>query len=383
MNVVYTAPNKSHHFHYAKSLYKAGILKAFISGYPRISPHFKLDIPRAFVESSDLLQTLYLGVLKIGLPNRIAQELAYLSKLEQDLACRKHVRNSDIFIFYNGCGLNSCKVIQQNGGKGIVEAVNTHLLEQDQILRSEYKMLNLPFTSLNEKEKTRRLKEYDLADYILLPSEYVKQSFLKFGYPVEKLLKVNYGFNNRINLDERVRKTAGGKPFTVLFVGSISVRKGLRYLIEAFQKLNVVNKKLIIVGPISSPSGIEDLKISNNIVFTGVLKGKQLEDAYEDADVFCLPSLEEGLALVLGEALSFGIPIIASENTGASELITNGEEGYVVPIKDSHALYEKMQLLADDPALRNRCRQFAKSKSSGFLGWEESGRNLVSTLLQL
>ena len=80
--------------------------------------------------------------------------------------------------------------------------------------------------------------------------------------------------------------------------------------------------------------------------FAGVLKGGELARAYAQASVLVLPTLEEGLALVLGEALSHGTPVIATINSGGSDLFMDGVEGFLTPIRDPQALSERMQRLA-------------------------------------
>ena len=169
----------------------------------------------------------------------------------------------------------------------------------------------------------------------------------------------------------------------MLFVGSISVRKGIRYLIEAFHKISHPGKKLVLVGPNANDGALKDLTITPDIIFTGVLKGKNLEEAYQSADIFCLPSIEEGLALVVGEALSYGLPTIATTNTGADDIINNDEQGFIVPIRDSISIYQKLQALIDDKDLYERIRSNAYKKSKDLNGWEETGNNLVRTLSKL
>lgn len=380
MKVIYTAPNRGHHFIYASALNARGCLHAFVSGYPRISPYAKVPGLKGKLYRADILQTLYIGGLKSNFPTRISQFFNYLAKVEQDYACRKWVKNCDIFLFYNGCGLTSSRYGRKNGVISIVEAVNSHVEYQEEILEQEYKNLNLPWRPFPKNDKRRRLKEYEEADYILMPSEFVKRSFIAKGFPEKKLLKVAYGFNKlgSINCDINVSKAK--ETFTVLYVGSISLRKGIRYLIEAFKMLNHPNKKLVLVGPNINDGALKGITLTQEIIFTGILKGKQLEDAYKSADVFCLPTIEEGLALVLGEALSYGLPIIATSNSGADDLIKDGNEGFIVPIRDSKSIWQKLQSLVDNPELLNQIRGKASSKSEDLNGWEKTGDKLVDAL---
>jgi alpha-maltose-1-phosphate synthase len=382
MKVVYTAPNRGHHYRYASALHKAGVLHKFISGFSRFSPRAAFPEIGDHLYRADFLQTIYLASLKFRFPEKAAAQLAYLAKKEQDRASRKFAGESDIFMFYNGGGLNTCKYIQKKGGLGVVEAVNSHVLYQQEILKNEHKSLNIPWTPFHKQETARRLKEYEQADYILMPSEFVKKSFLEYGFAEEKLVKVPYGFTNLAGKASAVPGTQSGE-FKVLYVGSISVRKGVHYLIEAFQKLKHPKKQLYIVGPEAQPNGINNIAIPENVFFTGPLKGKELEEAYRTATVFCLPSIEEGLALVLGEALSFGLPIVTTVNTGATDIITDGKEGFIVPIQDANVIYERLQQLADDKDLYKRMREAATLKVQTLGGWDATGELLVSSLLKI
>jgi glycosyltransferase involved in cell wall biosynthesis len=301
-----------------------------------------------------------------------------LAKIEQDFACKKFLKDSDVFVFYNGNGLSSCNYANKIGKTTVVEVVNSHVEYQEDLLKQEYESLNLPWQPFHKKDKERRIKEYDAADYILLPSEFVKQSFLAKGFPEEKLLKVPYGFT--IPVQKENRPINGHTTFNVLYVGSISVRKGIRYLIEAFKMLEIPNKKLIIVGPVEQISGIEDMVITDDIEFTGVLKGTHLEKIYQWADVFCLPTIEDGYGLVLGEALSHGLPLITTTNSGGLDLIVEGIEGFIVPIRDSLAIFEKLKLLSSNDELLVKMKLAALEKAAGMNGWEASGNILCEKL---
>ena len=380
MQVVYTAPNRGHHYLYAEAFYIANSLAAFVSGFSRFSPRAKDIEVGNKLHRVDILQNIYLASLKAKLPNFISSELSYLSKIQQDKACKNFFDVANVFVFYNGSGLTSLKYAKKKGVITIVEAVNSHVDYQENLLRNEYKELGLTWHPFHQREKKRRLLEYEQADYILLPSQFVKQSFLQYGFPENKLLKVPYGFHH---FKTSFVSNHTEKPFTVLYVGSVSIRKGLRYLLAAFEKLSLPYKKLVITGPMSNDTSIDIKSIDSNVVFTGVLKGEALQKVYANADVFCLPSIEEGLALVLGEALSFGLPIIATENTGASDIFTDGEEGFIVPIKSSEAIWEKLETLAHNEVLLHYMREKAVAKSSSLHGWKQTQHHLVKTIKQL
>ena len=222
----------------------------------------------------------------------------------------------------------------------MVEAVNSHVEVQRQIMEEEHRRLGLPSPHFHTREVARRVEEYQIADAILCPSHFVKKSFEEKGFPSESILVVPYGIDLHAS---PAFPQCDPKTFRVLYVGQISVRKGLRYLFEAFRALRHPKKELIIVGPRTHQTGIEDLTPPDNTRFLGVLKGDDLTRAYQQASAFVLPSIEEGLALVLGEALSHGLPVIATDNSGGADLFTNGQEGFLVPIRSPEAIAEKLQ----------------------------------------
>jgi alpha-maltose-1-phosphate synthase len=226
------------------------------------------------------------------------------------------------------------------------------------------------------------MKEYEEADYILLPSEFVKRSFMAKGFAENKLLKVPYGFNPMPG-SKITHANTNDDFFTVLYVGTISIRKGIRYLIEAFQSLKHTKKRLVLVGPDIKDGALKGIQLSDDIVFKGILKGTELEEVYRSANVFCLPSIEDGFGLVLGEALSFGLPIITTCNTGADDIITDGQEGFVVSIRNSKQIAEKLQQLIDDPFLLESMSENSLEKSKSLNGWEECGKKLVETLYKI
>jgi starch synthase len=381
MQVTYTAPNRSHHYRYAVELARAGCLHRFVSGFSRFGPGAALPELGDRLIRADLLQNFYLASLRLRAPAAISEELAYLSKIRLDHVSEKPARASDAFLFYNGAGLRTAQRLGATGPVRVVEAVNSHVLEQEEIMREEHRQLGLPPPRFHPHEKARRVEEYAVADAVLCPSGFVKESFVRRGFAAERIFVVPYG----TSLTETGHEPAFARDdtFRVLYVGQISPRKGLRYLFEAFTQLRHPRKELVIVGPTAQPSGIEKSAPPPGTVFRGVLKGEALARAYREASVFVLPTVEEGLALVLGEALSFGAPVIATNHSGAADLFESGREGFVVSIRNPGAIAEKLQQLADDPALRERMSVAARARARTLHGWESAGQKLVETLAGL
>ena len=364
MKVLYCAPVRSTHYGYALELFRAGMLQAFVSGVSRFAPNGALPEIGDKLFRADLLQNVYLAALKARLPKAVTDELAYLSKIFIDQTCRGFTSKTNLFLYYNGCGLESARRVRQSGGITMVEAVNSHVLYQEQIMREEHHLLGLKWKPFHCRETQRRVLEYQEANRILVPSEFVRKSFIAQGIKEEKLIKVPYPIRSVVGAPEILqRHSKTDDVFRILFVGSISLRKGVRYLIEAFGRLRHPRKELWIVGPMLNPSGLEGLTIPEGVSFRGVLKSQELQKAYQSASLFCLPSIEEGLALVLGEALGNGLPIVTTDHSGAEDLMTHDREGVITGIRDPEALCSAFERAIQDPNWFGTIRENARLRS--------------------
>jgi starch synthase len=103
---------------------------------------------------------------------------------------------------------------------------------------------------------------------------------------------------------------------------------------------------------------------------------------YSRASVFVLPSIEEGFGMVIGEAMACGCPVIASTNTGPSELISEGVEGFIVQICSPQQIADRLQQLADQPQLRALMGQAALAMVQQLGGWDSYGDAWASLLQQ-
>ena len=382
MKITYTGPNRSSNYAYAQALFNNNALYAFITGFSRLSPRANAIKVGNTLKRHDFFQTIYVGLVKYNVPVFIANLFNRLSNKRLDNASYKYAVKSDVFLFYRTQGLNTTRRIQQQRAQRqsqticVMEEVNSHVEYAREILFTEYQRLGLNRPFDDDPDHKLRLKTYDAVDYILCPSEFVKNSFLEKGFSPNKLLKVNFGFP-AVEVENAAAKYVDNRIFRVLYVGQIHFRKGLHYAIEAFSRVKHPNKEFIIVGPTTVVTGLEKTTIPPNVQFTGALKGDALRAQYLQATCFVLPSLEEGLALVQCEALSFGLPILITTNTGGADVITDGVEGFIVPPCDAVALQEKLQLMADDYPMLARMSEAASQTARKLGSWDAAGAELV------
>jgi alpha-maltose-1-phosphate synthase len=379
MKITYSAPVRSHHYPYAEALNRAGHLDTFISGFSRLSPRSPLPSIGEKLKRHDFFMTLYIACLNFNFPIWLSTRIYRLSNLTIDNASYKWARDSDAFIYYRTEGYNTTRRLHKEGCSTlcVMEEVNSHIEYAHSLLQEEYNLIGYHNKLPRDPDHNLRLKTYEEADCILCPSEFVRRSFILKGFPSEKIIKVNFGFPPiEISKSKLFQKGT----FRLLYVGQLNYRKGLRYAIEAFRKLKHPKKEFIIVGPKTPITGLEKIKIPEGVIFKGILKEEALKDEYRRASVFILPSIEEGLALVQGEALCFGVPLLITTNTGGSDFITDGRNGFIVPPFDALTLTERLQQMADDKELLNKMSSAALETAHILGSWDTAVNNLIQQL---
>lgn len=221
-------------------------------------------------------------------------------------------------------------------------------------------------------------KVFDLADVLLCPSTWVASSCKELYPEISKKIIVSPYASS---LKERKRKYSLNKDNPkIIFAGRDFFRKGLHYLAEASELIKSEFKDAeILVAGVSKHEG-GHLKYSENIKFLGHVPMEQMQDLFESASVFVLPSLSEGQAAVVIEALSLGCPVVVTRECGVD--IEDGEQGFYIPSRDSYAIYEKVKLILENNELSNKMSEKAISFSKIY-SQEALSKRLDSICTQL
>ena len=342
---------KFHHPEVAKVLYNNNKLVKLVCG----SPWFKLKdkkIPKYLIDSNFMI-----NAIKYFLPknNKIKFIHDYLNKLNVkyiDYRAGKFIDDTDVFLSLSKTGLETGKLIKNQNKIYICERSSSHIVFQNQILKDEYNYLGLEYLPIDNWFIERELEEYENSDFILVPSIFVENTFKEKGNLKSKV--INFG-SYQDNFFQIKNFKKDENEFNVLFVGQISVRKGLHYLIEGFKKFKHPNKRLHIIGPHTKDKSfflnVIKKNDNNNIFIHGTKSHKEINYFLNNSHVFVLPSLEEGLATVTLQACSSGCPTIVSNNTGAAEFVNNNKCGFVIPIRNSEIIAEKLTSLSDNKDL--------------------------------
>ena len=339
---------KFHSFEVAKVLYNNNQLSKIVCGYP----WFKLKnegIPKELVSSNGIYNILKFPFQDVPFAKKYLDYLGILNKKNIDIQTLKIIQKNldfDVLLGLAGVALKSAQKIFNSDKIFICERSSSEIGFQNKLLSEEYKIYNLKFNNTNPWFIENEQEEYELADIILTPSNFVKNSFNKKFH--HKIKVINFGVNTSNFYKNSVIKKSD-KYFDILFIGQISLRKGLHYLIDAFQNLKHPNKRLHIVGTHTLDKKFFQKRLNiENIITYGHINHLKLNNIINKCHIFVLPSIEEGFATVILQALSAGCPVIVSENTGAKEFVSKNNCGYVVPIRDPKAITEKLELISDN-----------------------------------
>lgn len=381
MKVVQTVHGKFHHFDLARQLHRHGMLEVIFTGYPR----WKLkdeDLPPDKIKTFPWIRTFLMAKWRYGFVNPwLDRELNWLAGETLDAHVASRLPECDVFVGISGSGLKTSRTVKRHGGRYICDRGSTHIRFVERLLREEFDRWRQPFPEFDPRAVAKEEREYAAADIITVPSGFCAQSFVEMGVPAGKLRKIPYG----VELG-RFRKITDppADRFEVLFVGQVSFRKGVPYLLEAFQRLKHPRKRLRVAGAMHDEmKAFLHERRFDEVEWLGPVPQPQLVPIMSSSHVMVLPSIEDGLGLVLGQAMACGCPVICSRNTGGEDLLEDGREGFVVPIRDPRSITARLEELAQDQSLQNRMGEAAQRRVKQIGGWSEYGDHYANLCREL
>lgn len=236
-----------------------------------------------------------------------------------------------------------------------------------------YLPAGLPIVAASAFERSQR--EWALADRILAPSEFVRQSLVECGVAPSKIALVPYGIDIPTH-PVRGASYTGDRPLRLLFAGASDLRKGVHHLLQAVDRLGPRAVDLRVVGRVSLKPEIVS-RYSGIARFLGHVPRQDMARQFEWADAFVLPSLVEGSATVTYEALARGLPVVATPNAGS--IVADDVEGRIVAAASTEALVGALAGYIDNPARlqRHAAGACAARERASFARY---GRDLTGTL---
>lgn len=231
--------------------------------------------------------------------------------------------------------------------------------------------------NLDSARKTERKDaELNRANLVLVASTFTKQTLEQAPNFRGSVVMIPYGAPRLEGVQAAAKITHRDGKLRVLFVGSLGQRKGLSYLFRAVRSLGASVELTVIGTRPMLPCSVLDRELSS-VRWIASCSHREVLAEMSAHDVFVFPSLFEGFGLVLLEAMAMGLPIITTSHTAGPDLITEGLEGFIVPIRSSEGIAEKLDLLRRDPVRRIAMSENARARAREFT-WEQYGHSLAA-----
>lgn len=250
---------------------------------------------------------------------------------------------------FNSAALEILRAARSRGLFTVVEqtmaprAIEKELLDEEHLRFPQWAQARMPGRAVAAMDQ-REFEEWELADVIACGSEFVRCGVQQAGGPVERCAVIPYGVDRRFSPVEREVRNG---PLRVLTVGEAGIQKGVQYALEVARKLEGV-AELRWVGSVNLNPGARE-RVAKWVDLTGAVPRSQIKAQYDWADVFFFPSICEGSATVTYEALSCGLPVVTTPNSGSS--VRDGIDGFITPVRDSQTMTERLRQLHEDRSL--------------------------------
>ena len=326
MKILYIAPNAAHQLNWIESIYREGHQVFVLTN--DLTFHLKrLSVPTFESSFRNVQGPIFWSIIKkilyrYKIPFNLMKFLMRIVDNSYDKFLKKLVKQDfDIVICYKGQCSEYIEKFQRNGAKWIIDEVNSHPDFVNKYLAKEAKILNIL-----DQEKyiynlatIKKIKQsYQKSDYILCSSDHVFRTINKRTDINQKFILNSYGCPYPV----LNKKNVNFDSFNLICVARLHFRKGIKYLLELFDYLDKIfpgKYNLTIIGSSSTSAGFDKSITNPKIKFIGVKSKDKIKKIFLKSHIFILPSLEEGQALVIGEALSHGLPVISTSFSGIKD----------------------------------------------------------------
>ena len=356
MKIALVIPGRFHGFDLARALLARGHDVTVFTNYPRwATRRFGLpdDRVRSFAVQGALTR-LAARLPGAWIARRLEAPLHRLLGRWAERALRDE--RWDVIHGWSGVSeelLRSPRVVR---GATVLMRGSAHILEQSRLLEDEEARARTPLDRPSPWMIARELREYELADRIMVLSTFSLESFTRRGVPRERLAMVPLGvevsaFRPSVAvLADRRRRILGGERLRALYVGAVSLRKGALDFAEAIERLEGTAIDFTFVGPILPEARAVVDRLRGRAAFAGKLPQHELPRQYWSADLFVFPTIEDGFPTVLAQAKAAGLPIVTTRHGAGVDIVRDGRDGWLVPVRDGRALADRLAALAADRA---------------------------------
>ena len=413
MNIIVAHPNAQHSHRLALAVQKTGWLKAYVTqlyydnnrwpySLTSLVP-YKLQVRieelffRRNIKELDTTKVITYGLWseilfiilnRAGLARKFREQwLLQRARKFSIFVGQLALNNTDMIIGTDAASCDAFRFAKKSGVLCVLDLSHPHINTCMRI-EEEEKRLDPEFSrtfdtyALTPDDLSYMIKEVNSADKFIVASSFSKESLVENGIDEGRISIIPYG----VNL-ERFHPPKINHPSTkeqadvlrVLFVGRIGQRKGIGYLLKSIHELQgQIPISATLVGNCRGDNTIYE-KFNDNFTHIKRLGDSDFPQVYHSADVFVLPSLIEGFGLVILEAMASGLPVITTPNTGGRDIITDGVDGFIIPVRDTEILKQYLTFLYKHPDERIKMGIAARETAERY-SWDRYYEEIASVL---
>jgi glycosyltransferase involved in cell wall biosynthesis len=225
---------------------------------------------------------------------------------------------------------------------------SAHIAVQDRLLAEEEARTGLRMERPSAWMIAREEREYRLADAVVVLSTFARDTFEAEGHPTDRLRLLPLGVDVEAFrppahvIAARDRRIRSGAPLRVLYAGALSLRKGMWDLAAALAAIHELPLDVRLAGSPMAEAASVMARMGPRVRGLGPVPQRDLPAVYWDADVFVFPTIEDGFGVVLSQAMAAGLPVICTSHSAGPDLIHDGVDGWVVPVRSPQTLADRL-----------------------------------------
>jgi len=388
------------------ALEQAGLLARFVTtlgwskvSYPQLSDHIHGKLRRNYALPADKIDIhpvreavrLLAGALRLRQLTATESAWASIDQVYQSLdrETARRLRHGEYgpsvrgVYAYEDCAEQIFATAGELGIKRIYDLPIAYWETAQRLLREEAQRYpawepTLGGTRDSEAKLARKTRELAAADLVICPSNFVLESLPANVRANKQTLIAPFGSPT---VDSSAKRESGTGPLRVLFAGGMTQRKGLADLFAAMKMLDSKNVQLVVMGSAVLPLDWYRAQFGD-FIYEPPRPHREVLELMQSCDVFVLPSIVEGRALVQQEAMACGLPLIATKNAGADDLIEEGRTGFLVPIRSPETIAEKINWFASNRSALGEMSAAAQARAREFT-WPAYGERIVAAIKEI
>jgi glycosyltransferase involved in cell wall biosynthesis len=348
LKIAIVVPGRFHGFDLAREVLARGHEVTLLTNYPAWAMA-RFGIPSRRARTFPLHGVLARVLSRLPRQGAIRYPEAWLHRMFGRWAARQLSREQwDVIHCWSGVSEELLDSPRVKSSCTLLMRGSAHISVQSRLLEDEEARAGVPLDRPSEWMCERELREYELADRILVLSTFSRQSFEAEGTPSSRIVTVPLGVNVDAfrppagTIAARQRRILAGESLRVLFVGAVSYRKGFFDIATVIDRLHGRGFTFELVGPILPESGALVDRIRSQATFVGKRPQSELPASYHAADLFLFPTIEDGFPAVMAQAKAAALPILTTAHGAGLDIVTPGQDGWIVPVRDPAAIVERL-----------------------------------------